>query len=338
MLLTLIMICSAGFILLKGKDKTKNQTHNNSPKITKKQTVEIGKKSNVKFQENKYYKKYSIELKKDMKDIKWSEDSSNINVEVDSQSIDKLVVSSENKKIVGGISFGNGESNKIIKISKTFKENYVYQDLSNKKVINVIISKLEKPYDYKVVVDPGHGGFDPGTNLKGLLEKDVVLKIAKSTEQYLTYNGCKVVMTRNKDVAINGSKNEKQDLRARCDIISKENPDASISIHINSFKDSKYGGLTTYYFAPNGYQKQERIQMANMIQKEVVKDDGWKDRGILSNKYALTNVPKAPCVIIECGFITNEEDRARMLKPEALDNLAKNISSGMINFLNSQKH
>lgn len=338
LMVVLILICSAGFIFLKGNNKTITGSKEKSQIVSGKESTIVGKNNNVVFEQNKYYKKYSITLKHDAKDTKWTEDGDNINIEVDGKSLSKIVMSSKDKSQAKTISFGDGVNGKIIKITKKCKENYVWNDVANPKIIHVMVSKIDKPYDYKVVVDPGHGGFDPGTNLKGIIEKNVTLNISKDLEKYLIYNGCKVLMTRNSDALPDkNSKNEKQDLRARCAIIANEKPDAAVSIHVNSFKDSKYSGITTcYYPSRGGTQSAQKLQLAKSIEKEVSKSDGWKSRGVFVDNLALTR-PDIPCVLMECGFITNDGDRQRLTNNQALDNLANNISNGVVDFLNSQK-
>jgi N-acetylmuramoyl-L-alanine amidase len=107
--------------------------------------------------------------------------------------------------------------------------------------------------------------------------------------------------------------------------------DLFISVHINSNKVSKYKGVTTYYYDSNN-QKDERIKLAETLQKELVKSDSWEDRGIASDNLAVLKNSKIPCVLLELGFMSNLEDRDKLLRDEVLKNFSSNITKGIMNY------
>ncbi|MBV7272136.1 N-acetylmuramoyl-L-alanine amidase [Clostridiaceae bacterium UIB06] len=178
---------------------------------------------------------------------------------------------------------------------------------------------------YIIVLDAGHGGIDAGTSYKNMQEKDLTFKIAKYAEAYLKDKGYKVVLTRNEDKLI--------PLKEIGNIANASNADAFISIHINSINDVNFNGITTYYYDANGYQKEQRMSLAETVEKKAIKNDGWEDKGIRRQNLAVLRYSKMPSVLVECGFITNEEDRKRLLKDDVLKRLAENISDGTIEYL-----
>ena len=105
----------------------------------------------------------------------------------------------------------------------------------------------------KVVIDPGHGGNDPGgIGVSGVLEKDVNLSVALFLKANLESQGMEVIMTRDTDKALYSSESstnkKKEDLAKRIEIITETNPDFVLCIHQNIFTDAKYSGAQVFYY------------------------------------------------------------------------------------------
>ncbi|MFL0194482.1 N-acetylmuramoyl-L-alanine amidase [Clostridium sp. WILCCON 0269] len=179
---------------------------------------------------------------------------------------------------------------------------------------------------YYIVLDPGHGGIDKGTSYGNMEEKNITLKIAKYAKTYLSSKGNVVFLTREEDKLLG--------LDEIGDIVNSSCADAFVSIHVNSLNDKNFKGITTLYYDVNGYQEEERIKLANAIEKECVKSDNWESEGIRKQNLAVLRYSKIPGVLVECGFITNAEDRKRLSDEKVLKTLAQNISNGIINYLN----
>lgn len=177
----------------------------------------------------------------------------------------------------------------------------------------------------KIVLDPGHGGMDKGTSFQDLYEKDISLKIAFYTKEYLEKQGIRVYMTREEDKFLY--------LREISNYSNSLNPDMFISIHVNSNKDISYNGIITYYYNQEEFQKDERIKLADTIQKQVSKEKTWRDGGIRKQNIAILRWSDVPCALVECGFITNVEDRKRLRDEKVLKNTGVNIAKGIINYL-----
>jgi len=293
----------------------------------------IDNKGSIDFEENDYFKKFTITLKNYIKDIDWKESSDFIEIKLDKQYIDNLAIRHKDKKILDEIIAKKNNDGIDINIKKTYKENYVYKDLKDEKKIIVLIGKADNPYDYKVIMDAGHGEYDVGTSYQNLKEKEITLKIAKYAANNLIYNGCNIVFTRDKDVIPRNAKNSKEDIRARVAIANEENGEVFISIHVNDFTDKIQNGITTYYYCPNNFQIEERKKLAKLVQQQLVGDDGWKDRGTKSENFGVLRTTNMPSILIECGYISNQEDRDRLTKDEVLRNLAYNLSEGVTDYL-----
>lgn len=130
--------------------------------------------------------------------------------------------------------------------------------------------QVAKQPRYTIVIDPGHGGNDPGKiGINDVPEKDVNLAISLELKEILEQNDCRVVMTRQKDEALYqaGDTNKKvADLRARCQMINDSGADAVISIHQNSFTAESSRGAQVFYRASS----QEGKKLADILQTQLV--------------------------------------------------------------------
>ena len=189
-----------------------------------------------------------------------------------------------------------------------------------------ISSNHNESKNYRIVLDPGHGGIDKGTSYGNMNEKDITLKIAKYAQSYLRSQGDVVFLTRDKDKLLS--------LKEIGNKANSSDADVFVSIHINSLNDKNFKGITTLYYDVNGYQKSERIRLAKTIESQTVKNDGWESKGIRRQNLAVLRYTKIPGVLVECGFITNDEDRKKLSNEDVLKRLAKNVSDGIIEYLN----
>ncbi len=188
-----------------------------------------------------------------------------------------------------------------------------------------------------IVIDPGHGGFDPGkVGVNNLLEKEINLGIALKLKPLLEEKGYKVVMTRETDDSLHeeGSKGKKQeDMRRRVECINENNPLLAVSIHQNSFTEaSSHGAQVFYHSSSSEGEAFAKIMQAKI--KEVVADDNHREAKSNENYYMLKKT-KCPLVIVECGFLSNYEE-AEKLGTEAYQELmAKGILEGILAYLES---
>lgn len=185
-----------------------------------------------------------------------------------------------------------------------------------------------------VVIDPGHGGFDPGkVGVNQSLEKDINLAISKKLSDILASNGYTVYMTRTEDVALcQGDERSKKlaDMKNRVAMIEKKAPSLVVSIHQNSFSAGTRGAQVFYHT-----KSEEGKRLAGILQqtiREAVGDDNHRVEKANNSYYMLRKV-SCPLVIVECGFLSNPEEEALLQDEKYQKKMAQGIAQGIENFL-----
>ena len=199
--------------------------------------------------------------------------------------------------------------------------------------------KVENEPAPKVVLDVGHGGFDPGkVGINGAKEKDVNLQIGRKLEQYLLDNDIEVIMTRREDESLGdgGKENTKvQDMKKRVSIIEETAPDLVVSVHQNSFPQKSIHGAQVFYHNSSSEGK----LLAELIQKELVsKVDRENKRQAKGNtNYYLLKKTKVPLVIVECGFLSNSREAELLCEEDYQDRVAYAICMGILKYLSMEE-
>ena len=173
-----------------------------------------------------------------------------------------------------------------------------------------------------VVIDPGHGGRDPGAvGIGGLREKDLNLTVAQKVRSSLEARGINVVMVRSDDREI--------DLQPRVNIAERANADIFVSIHSNAISLSRpdVNGLETYYYSSG-------LRLAQTIHNNVLQQTDLEDRGVRRARFYVLVNTSMPAVLVETGFVTGRDDAARFRNPAKLDEIADGISNGILQYLN----
>lgn len=175
-----------------------------------------------------------------------------------------------------------------------------------------------------------------GIGVTGVLEKDVNLSVSLFLKANLEAQGFEVIMTRDTDKALYSSESskskKKEDLAKRIEIITEAKPDFVLCIHQNIFTDAKYSGAQVFYYQDS----EEGARLAECIQNQLIAGvDPENTRVPKSNMnyYMLKNSP-APIVIVECGFLTNAEEEAKLGTVEYQRKLAWNIYLGTMHYIN----
>lgn len=190
----------------------------------------------------------------------------------------------------------------------------------------------EKPC---IVIDAGHGGYDPGKiGINNALEKDVNLAIAGRLRDYLEAAGVKVVMTRQADVSLgeeNGENKKVSDLKGRIRVIEEADPIAAISVHQNSYPEEYVSGAQVFYYKTS----KEGLQLAQDLQDRLIRDlDPENDRQVKENgSYFLLKKTAVPLVIVECGFLSNRNEAEKLCNAEYQDAVAWTIYLGIMDYL-----
>ena len=194
----------------------------------------------------------------------------------------------------------------------------------------------EKKQDNRtVVVDPGHGGKDPGmTGADGLEEKGINLEISLKLRDILEKQGFNVVLTRDTDRGLydeDASGKKLQDLQRRTELIRKAEPLLTVSIHQNSYSDPDVKGPQVFYFqgSDEGKSLAEAVQKSLNEKLEITDPRSVKGN---SSYYLLKKSPSVT-VIAECGFLTNPSE-AEKLQDEAYQyKVAEALTEGIEAYL-----
>lgn len=181
-----------------------------------------------------------------------------------------------------------------------------------------------------ILVDAGHGGLDPGTSSHGILEKDINLSISKYLEIELSKVGATVILIRDGDYDLsspNAYWRKKSDFDNRIRLINESNGDLYLSIHLNYLTNTVYSGPQVFY------NNEENKVIAETIQKylnENTKSDR-KTKKIPSNTYMYSKL-HIPGVLIECGFLSNDNERNKLNQPSYQQKIASIIKDAIISY------
>lgn len=201
---------------------------------------------------------------------------------------------------------------------------------------NIVTGDTEKENEKKVVViDPGHGGFDPGkVGIDNLLEKDINLKISMILKDLLEAEGFEVIMTRTQDCGLysEGDSNKKRaDMQKRVEIINNSNALLAISIHQNSFEQESSKGAQVFYHISSDKGKLLGETLQETIKTEIA--DGNHRLAKSNDSYYMLRKTQCPLVIVECGFLTNYEEAKLLVQDEYQKKMAAAIVKGIKNYL-----
>lgn len=190
--------------------------------------------------------------------------------------------------------------------------------------------------DFVIVLDAGHGGEDGGaigiTTLAR--EKDINLSIVKKAKNLFESAGATVVLTRSDENALcKGKYSKKEDMHARSSIIEKTKPYIVISVHCNSFPQSRNAkGAQMFYFP--GSESGEKL--AQCIQNSI-KDiaDSSNNRKVKSENFFMLRHGNSTNVMIECGFLSSPEEEKKLLDEDYQALLAYSVFDGTSKYLAS---
>lgn len=191
-----------------------------------------------------------------------------------------------------------------------------------------------------IVIDPGHGGDDPGAlGSAGVHEKDIVLEVSKKLADILRQSGAEVLLTRESDRGLSNPetrspyKAKLEDLTSRVELANQRQADLFLSIHVNSFPDRGENGAQT--FSQPGSVEGRKLAMA--IQNELNRFSAYPGREAKQVDYFANRMAKMPSVIVEIGFISNPGEEKLMLDPVYQNKLAWAVYAGIVRYLAQPK-
>ena len=182
-----------------------------------------------------------------------------------------------------------------------------------------------------IVIDPGHGGADPGAQNSGFKEKDINLDISLRLRKILESKGCIVILTREVDKDfflpgfVLGRMAKRAELNKRINMATENNADLFISVHTNSFPQRNTYGMETYYHLKSATGK----ALAELIQEQLTRLQSDNKRKAKAGDYYVINQTKMPSVIVEVGFISNPRERKLLLSNNYRDLIAEAIGTGI---------
>lgn len=209
---------------------------------------------------------------------------------------------------------------------------------SDKNAVVVVSSVSEKTP--VIAVDPGHGGEDPGASgVGGIKEKDLNLKIAKLFVPFLSAGGYEVRLTRTDDRMLYdlyddqddySGKKKTLDLKNRIRFAKECDADLLVSVHMNKFFMPQYGGLQVYY-SPNVPESEAVASyVQNCVRESLCPENDRQIKRATSSIYLLSNIQRG-AILIECGFLSNENDLKNLTNERYELDLAATICSSIIN-------
>ncbi|MFE4104651.1 N-acetylmuramoyl-L-alanine amidase family protein [Almyronema epifaneia] len=185
-----------------------------------------------------------------------------------------------------------------------------------------VVDRPQTPQSQVVIVlDPGHGGNDPGAiGISGLQEKSVNLAIAQRVQQVLQQQGIQAILTRSDDREV--------DLAPRVTQAERLDADVFVSIHANAISLSRpdINGLETYYY-------QSGRELAESIHSSVLNQSDIRDRGVRQARFYVLRNTSMPAVLVETGFVTGREDAERFRDVAARNQIAEAIAQGILNYV-----
>lgn len=191
-----------------------------------------------------------------------------------------------------------------------------------------------------MLIDSPHGGFDGGAVANdGTMEKNLNLEISNKAFEILKSLGYNVIMIRETDTAVdtNNDKTIKShkasDLKNRLGYMKKYDDAIYVSIHMNKFPQSYVHGAQVFYSAKIDDSKMLADEIQNSISVNLQKDNKRAIKPSTNNIYILHNAT-IPAVIVECGFLSNQDDLTNLKSDEYQNKMAFSIIVGIMNYYN----
>ena len=191
--------------------------------------------------------------------------------------------------------------------------------------------------NYTVVIDPGHGGSDPGSigYKTKIREADLNLTLSLMLKDKLESASINVIMTRKDNNALvegSGRKWKKEDMQKRKDLIKHYRPNMVISLHQNSYTNHTLRGAQVFYDKTSDIS----MQIAECIQEQFKTHLDKSIKATSPGDYFMLKCTYAPSVLVECGFLSNAEDEALLITPEYQEKIVDCIHKGIIKFFQTK--
>ena len=224
------------------------------------------------------------------------------------------------------------EDREVTRLVFELEEYYNHQvnESNQGRTINIALAKHDDVLDdirempkRLIVVDAGHGGFDPGAvGRTGLEEKEPVLAISLKVAELLENEGQQVILTRDRDEFLS--------LQQRVNIANDAGADLFISVHANAINNPDTGGVETYY---NHSNREYSRRFAEKVHDKIARGLGLYDRGLKSDNFYVIKYTEMPSALVEVGFLSNREEEALLRTDEFRDKAANLIVEGVLDYI-----
>ena len=247
---------------------------------------------------------------KDLETLNWGKEKANILVDL-------------------GISVGTGDKWEPKKILTKAEAAQFIAKTDSLKIGNPLVEQV-------IIIDPGHGGTDPGKATQGLHESDIVLDTSKRLQSLIEkQTPFRVMLTRETDIRLDEKQGE--DLKKRVDFAKEHNGDIFVSIHANASKKHDGYGTETFYY--RGSEKKELTErekdsymLADKIQKRLVKALDTRDRGVKPEDFYVLRENEMPAVLTELAFLDNSADYEKLASESGRQIAAEAIFAGILDY------
>jgi N-acetylmuramoyl-L-alanine amidase len=172
-----------------------------------------------------------------------------------------------------------------------------------------------------VLIDPGHGGKDPGAiGIGGVREKDVILPIGRKIAAILLQNGVQAILTRDSDYFVT--------LPGRVQLAERANADVFVSIHANAIGPNRpdVSGLEVYYYDSG-------LSLARIVRSSILQSLNVRDRGVRRARFYVLRKSSMPSILVETGYLTGREDIAKLRTSAYQNQMAEAIARGILQYL-----
>jgi N-acetylmuramoyl-L-alanine amidase len=203
------------------------------------------------------------------------------------------------------------------------------------------VQKLEPVVAPFVVIDPGHGGVETGDaygKVTKTIEKDLNLSISLQLANMLKKAGYRVELTRTADTSVYQVRNGepfdlKKDLERRAEISNQHKVDLFLSIHADYFpSDLNVKGTTTFYFSSSPFGEESK-QFAALLVENIANAIGTRNRGAKDEGFRVLRFNERPAVLLEMGFLSNEQDELILTDPSKQEKLVQTIVESIETFM-----
>ena len=203
--------------------------------------------------------------------------------------------------------------------------------------VSVLKENGTKETRHTIVIDPGHGGNDPGkVGINSALEKDVNLAIALKLKKYLEQEDMEVVMTRQEDKGLyeeTDSNKKVHDMKNRLAIMEGAKPALVVSVHQNSYPEESVSGVQVFFYRDSAEGKKAALLMQEQM---IATLQPTKERAAKENStYYILKKTTVPTIIVECGFLSNREEADRLTSEDYQERVAWAIHLGIMRYINS---